>query len=75
VDADSAIQLIRVLRHTKIYLLSGLAENVVEDLGMAYVADASEINNLCQRHSTCTLLSNAQHAWPTLAGASSPVSS
>ena len=75
VDADVAVQLIRVLRHTKIYLLSQLAENIVEDLGMAYVADASEVNNLCQRHATCTLVANAQHAWPSLAGTSSAVNS
>lgn len=73
VDADSATKLIRVLRNTKIYLLSQLAESVVEDLGMAWVADPAEINNLCQRHATCTLLANAQHAWPTLAGANSAV--
>ncbi len=75
VDADSATKLIRVLRDTKIYLLSQLAENVVEDLGMAWVADPSEINNLCQRHETCTLLANAQHAWPSLVGANSAVNS
>ncbi|MEM7316073.1 MAG: lactate racemase domain-containing protein [Planctomycetota bacterium] len=68
-DAGSnfmAEQLADSLGRVRVYLLSRLDENVVERMGLAYVDDPREIDNLCQRHNDCILLSNAQRVWPTL---------
>ena len=65
VDAGIAHELIRVLRNTRLYLLSQLPENVVTDLGVAYVSESHEVKNLCQRHATYAVLRHAQLCWPT----------
>ncbi|HEX5445342.1 MAG TPA: lactate racemase domain-containing protein [Pirellulales bacterium] len=61
-DALPAGALARALEDAKIYLLSRLDESLVEDLGMAVVADAREIARLARRHESCTVLASAQHA-------------
>ena len=61
-DALPAGELARTLEHAKIYLLSRLDESTVEDLGMAAVADAREIERLARRHESCIVLGSAQHA-------------
>jgi len=65
-DAMPASQLAQTLDHSKVYLLSRLAEDVVEDLGVAYVGSGDDIVRLSSRHASCITLSNAQHAMPTL---------
>lgn len=58
-DAVPASQLVQALRRAHVYLLSGLDDDVVERLGMAPVADSSEIARLASRHESCILLANA----------------
>lgn len=65
-DALPAGELARALENAKIYLLSRLDESLVEDLGMAAVADAREIARLARRHESCTVLASAQYAAVTL---------
>lgn len=61
-DALPAGELARTLENAKIYLLSRLDETTVEDLGMAAVADAREIQRLARRHDSCMVLASAQYA-------------
>jgi nickel-dependent lactate racemase len=63
-DALAAAELWRVLTEHRVYLLSQLDADVVESLGMAYVAEGREIARLCTRHASCSILGNAQHAVP-----------
>ncbi len=64
-DAATAHELAQALQRVQVYLLSGLDESVVEELGVAHVSAASEIARLASRHRSCILLSNAQYALPT----------
>jgi hypothetical protein len=64
-DARIAARLQRANQRATVYLLSHLADELVEDLGMAPIADAAEVQRLASRHDTCLLLSNAQHAVAT----------
>jgi nickel-dependent lactate racemase len=48
-----------------VYLMSGLADEAVEQLGMVPVAGGDEIGRLARQHETCILLGNAQYAVPT----------
>lgn len=61
-DALPATQMAKAMDRARVYLLSGLDDEVVETLGMAPVADADEIPRLAARHESCILLGNAQHA-------------
>ena len=45
----------------RIFLLSQLNEETVEDLGFGFVAHAGEINNLLRAQKSCILLPNAQN--------------
>lgn len=63
-DALAAAELWRVLTDHRVYLLSELDADVVESLGMAYVASGEEIARLCSRHDSCIFLGNAQYAVP-----------
>ncbi len=49
-------------RNVRVFLLSGLDSDVVEEMSIGYVSHTDEIARLCQRHRSCTLLANAQHA-------------
>ena len=64
-DALPALQLVHTLDRAKVYLLSHLDREVVEPLGVAYVADTTEIARLSSRHESCIVLRNAQYAVPT----------
>jgi nickel-dependent lactate racemase len=64
-DAAAAHELGKALKRVRVYLLSQLDEDVVEELGMAPISAASEIGRLAQRHSSCIVLGNAQFAEPT----------
>ena len=61
-DALPAVQLIRALQHARVYLLSRLEEDVVESLGLAYVACPEEVTRLATHHDSCILLQNAHRA-------------
>lgn len=62
VDALVAAELAHALERGPLYLLSRLDETVVEDLGIASVADETELARLVAHHESCILLGNAQHA-------------
>ncbi len=49
-------------QRARVYLLSHLESDVVEELGLGYVSDANEIQRLSRRHPTWLLLEDAQHA-------------
>lgn len=63
-DALPASLLIEARRRTRVYLLSELDGEVVEDLGVGYVAQDDEIQRLAQQHDSCILLANAHRALP-----------
>ena len=60
-DAAAASQLLRALEKNQVYLLSRLASDVVEDLGIAPIDAVGEISRLADRHSTCAVICNAQY--------------
>jgi nickel-dependent lactate racemase len=60
-DALVAARLNRALQRARVYLLSDLDEQVVESLGLAYVASAEEIGTLSSHHGSCLVLEDAQH--------------
>lgn len=62
-DAVAAKQLVNALRNGRVYLMSKLDNEVVEDLGMAPISDHSEIANLCRRENSCILISNPRYAY------------
>lgn len=64
-DALPAAQLARAMQRARVYLLSDLDDEVVEELGMAPVSTADDISRLVARHPSCILLGNAQHAIAT----------
>lgn len=64
-DALSASLLIETRERARVCLLSRLDGNVVEELGVGYVADGKEIERLSRQHESCILLANADHAIPT----------
>ncbi|MEK6248508.1 MAG: lactate racemase domain-containing protein, partial [Planctomycetales bacterium] len=61
-DAIPASQILRALDHSRIFLLSRLEDEVVEELGLAPVSDEKEITRLSSRFDSCIVLSNAQYA-------------
>lgn len=64
-DALAAAQLAHALERHKVYLLSQLDEDLVEDLGIAPVRGAEQVERLGTRHESCLLLANAQYATVT----------
>lgn len=60
-DMPAAEQLARALGTGRVYLLSRLAPEFVEDLGIAPVSEPIEIERLAARSESCILLANAQH--------------
>ena len=61
-DALPATELAVALGRTKVYLLSRLPEDTVEELGIAAVSKPQDIVRLAQRHESCVLLNDAQFA-------------
>jgi len=61
-DALPALQLARALETSRVYLLSRLTPELVEDLEMIPVAGPEELVRLAQRSSSCLVLANAVHA-------------
>lgn len=62
-DAIAAKQIVNALRSNRVYLLSKLDNEIVEDLGIAPISDETEIENLCRREESCILVSNARYAF------------
>jgi len=58
-DALVAASLARAADRCRVYLLSRLEAEVVEDLGMIHVESPEELKRLVSRHSTCTVLADA----------------
>ncbi|MHC4399874.1 MAG: lactate racemase domain-containing protein [Planctomycetota bacterium] len=65
-DALPATLLAQALDRAKVYLLSGLADTLVEDLEIAPITRTDELVRLAGRHESCILLANAPHAMVTL---------
>jgi hypothetical protein len=63
-DAQSAALLAELLEKKRVYLLSELDEETVEELGLAHVAGEEEIARLSRHHRSCILLADAQYAMP-----------
>lgn len=61
-DAPSACLLAQIIPRVRVYLLSRLTGEAVEELGIGYVQEATEVQRLSRQHSSCILLGNAQHA-------------
>ena len=59
-DALAASQLVSALQNVKVYLLSGLDEQLVEDLGLGYISSPDEVTRLASRHNSCIAIENAQ---------------
>jgi nickel-dependent lactate racemase len=64
-DAPVAHHWATALDHTRLYLLSRLDEQQVEDTGAAHVSNPGEIARLIEHTGSCVLLSNAQYVLPT----------
>jgi nickel-dependent lactate racemase len=63
-DAQTASLLADLLERNRIYLLSELDGETVEELGLAPVESEDEIARLSRLHESCVLLGDAQHAVP-----------
>jgi hypothetical protein len=61
-DALAASLLLKSVQRARVYLLSGLDEETVEDLGIGYISDAREIDHLARQYRSCVLLPDAQRA-------------
>jgi len=66
-DAPLARLLAESLDRVAIYFLSGLSEEVVTSLGLAYVAQEDEISRLASHYDSCILIAEAQYARPKVA--------
>ena len=62
-DATPAALLAEALERVKVFLLSDLDEEAVEDLGVAHVGSIEQIERLSRQFASCILLGNAQHAF------------
>jgi len=60
-DSWAATQIIRTLGRCKVFLISQLEPQTVEDLGMAPVKDAAEVARLVERSSDFVVLENAEN--------------
>ena len=65
VDTISSRVIDDIRERYRLYLLSGLDSEAVEDVGMAYVADADEVARLARRSGSCILIPCAQFAVPS----------
>ena len=66
VDAIAAIQLIRVLQRARVYLLSRLPSDVVEELGMIPVESEAELQRVTETASHRAMLPSAHVVWSRL---------
>ncbi len=61
-DTVAASLLVEARNRAKVYLMSGLDESTVEDLGVGFVTREEEINRLVGQYDSCILLGNAHRA-------------
>ncbi len=61
-DTLPAVQLAAALDRGKVYLLSRLGNETVEELDMTPLTDGAELERLAQQHKSCILLENAPYA-------------
>ncbi|MCA9201800.1 MAG: DUF2088 domain-containing protein [Planctomycetales bacterium] len=61
-DAITAALLLESRQRCRVYLMSGLDEETVEDLGLAHVRDQAQVGRLGQQYASCIFLRSAQHA-------------
>jgi nickel-dependent lactate racemase len=60
-----ADQWAQALRRGRLYLLSQLDEEKVENLGAAHISSPDEVGRLISRADSCVVLESAQHVLPT----------
>jgi len=60
-DALTATQVVQALQHGKIYLISQLDEELVEELGIAPL-ELQHLSRIAQRYASCLVLTNSQYA-------------
>ena len=53
------------LEQARVYLLSGLDESLVEDVGLVPLAGGADLARLAAQHTSCIVLANAQYAIST----------
>lgn len=63
VDSVEFAQLIQALRRVRVYLLSRLPSELVEELGMIPVSDAAELQRLVATIEDCKCIPFANYAW------------
>jgi hypothetical protein len=68
-DAVAAWLLLEAAQRARVYLLSGLDEDTVENLGVGYISSIDEIDHLAQHCNSCILLADAHRAGLELAEA------
>lgn len=61
-DAFTARLFACALEHARVFLLSELDEETVEDLGLGHVSHVDEILRLSRKHDSCILVGNAHQA-------------
>ncbi|MCH5373090.1 MAG: nickel-dependent lactate racemase [Planctomycetes bacterium] len=61
-DALAALLLLDARPRVRVYLMSGLDEDVVEGLGVGYVRNPQEITRLTRQYDSCILLGDAHRA-------------
>jgi hypothetical protein len=57
------------MQRGRVYLMSNLDEETVEDLGLGYISSVEEIDRLAQRCDSCILLADAHRAGVALGDA------
>ena len=58
-DALQALQLVQTLKRARVYLLSGLDREMLEELDIAPIGGPAELARLAARHPSCIVLANA----------------
>ncbi len=61
-DAMAALLLLDARPRVQVYLMSGLEEEMVEELGLGYVRSREEIARLTRQYDSCLLLGDAHRA-------------
>ncbi len=67
-DAWVTMELAKATARGPVYLLSRLEDDVVEEMGVAPIADLAEIGRLVSRYTSCILMGHAQHRLPMVLG-------
>ncbi len=68
VDSVEIAQLIQAQRRARVYLLSRLAPEIVEELGMIPVADSEELRRLVSTIPNCRIIPFANYTWCEVEG-------